>query len=221
MYRTGDLGRVLPDGNVDFVGRDDGQVKIRGYRVELGEIEGVLAGHRLVAEARVVVGDQGVGERRLVAYVVGVAGVGGEGSEAVSAEVSAEVRQWLAGRLPEYMVPAALVWVERIPLTANGKLDVAGLPAVGGVEAVAGGYVAPRGPLEARVAQVWAEVLGAGRVGVEDGFFDLGGDSIRAVALVGTLRVEGFDVSVRDVFAHRTVAGLCELIADQHKSAFR
>ena len=204
LYRTGDLGRVLADGTVDFVGRRDGQVKIRGYRVELGEIEGALRGHATVAETRVVLREDSPGDRRLVAYVV-EAGPGGSDPE--------QLRSWLGQKLPEYMVPAAVVHLERIPLTANGKLDVAALPAPDTAE-LTDGYLAPRTAAEQRMADVWTEVLGVERVGVEDGFFDLGGDSIRAVALVGAMRVAGFDVSVRDVFAHRTVAALCDQLAE-------
>jgi amino acid adenylation domain-containing protein len=200
LYQTGDLARVLPDGNADFVGRRDGQVKIRGYRVECGEIEGVLAGHPLIAEARVILRQDAPGPR-LVAYLVSAAG-----PDPVS---WAELEGWLGQSLPEHMIPAAVQWLDHIPLTAGGKLDVAALPAP---QVPAVGFVAPRTSIEKQVAAVWAQVLEVERVGVQDGFFDLGGDSIRAVALVGALRAEGFDVSVRDVFSLRSVAGLCELI---------
>jgi amino acid adenylation domain-containing protein len=200
LYQTGDLARVLPDGNVDFAGRRDGQVKIRGYRVECGEIEGVLAGHPLIAEARVILRQDAQGPR-LVAYLVSAAG-----PDPVD---WAELQGWLGQSLPEYMIPAAVQWLDHIPLTAGGKLDVAALPAP---QLPAAGFVAPRTAIEKQLAGAWAQVLGVERVGVLDGFFDLGGDSIRAVALVGALRAEGLDVSVRDVFSLRTVAGLGELI---------
>ncbi|MBN6039752.1 non-ribosomal peptide synthetase [Amycolatopsis sp. 195334CR] len=194
LYRTGDLGRVMADGNLEFVGRADGQVKVRGYRVELGEIEGVLTGHAEVEECRVVLRGEG-DQRDLVAYVVGAADTERLGT-------------WLAGTLPEYMVPK-LVPLDRIPLTANGKLDVSALPEWAAPEV---DFVPPRTPVEERIAEVWAEALRVERVGVHDGFFDVGGDSIRAVALVGALRHAGYDLSVADVFSYGTVAKLAKLI---------
>ncbi|MEO3755182.1 amino acid adenylation domain-containing protein [Streptomyces sp. B6B3] len=225
LYRSGDLARVLPDGAVAFLGRGDGQVKIRGYRVELGEIEAALGEHADVADARVVLrenssgpggpGGPAAGESRLVGYVVP------RGEHAPSA---ADLRTALARRLPDYMVPSAFVAVDAFPLNANGKLDRRALPdpdedAWAGVP-----YTAPRSPLEERVAAVWSHELGSGPVGVHDDFFDLGGDSIRAVALIGALRAERLDVSVKDVFQHRTVAGLCALLsgrADLSEGGYR
>ncbi|WP_405617058.1 amino acid adenylation domain-containing protein [Streptomyces sp. NBC_00076] len=197
LYRSGDLARRRADGSLEFLGRSDDQVKVRGYRIEPGEISARLTAHSAVREAVVVVRDE-----RLVAYLV------------ADAELpsTAELRQFVAGALPEYMVPAAFVVLERIPLTVNGKLDQRALPVPGEGAFAESAFVAPRTPTEERVAAVWQEVLGAERVGVEDGFFELGGDSIRAVALVGALRAAGFDVAVRDVFERRTVAALAELI---------
>ncbi|MBO1334079.1 non-ribosomal peptide synthetase [Streptomyces sp. VRA16 Mangrove soil] len=196
IYRTGDLGRVLADGSVEFAGRVDRQLKIRGYRVEPAEVEAALTAHPGVTEARVLAVDG-----RLAAYYV----------PAGAEPTAAELRDWLSRTLPDYMVPGTFQALERIPLTPVGKLDVAALPAPGPApDAVT---TAPRTPLEEQVAAVWAEVLGVAEVGVHDSFFDLGGDSIRAVALVGALREAGHDVSVRDVFAHHSVAALCELLA--------
>ncbi|MGV9450285.1 amino acid adenylation domain-containing protein [Streptomyces sp. NPDC003635] len=199
LYRSGDLARRLPDGRLEFLGRIDDQVKIRGFRVELGEIEAALGTHPGLRDAVVV-----VREEQLVAYVL----------PAGEAPGPAELRAHLAASLPQYMVPAAFVALDRLPLTTNGKLDKRALPAPGREDL--GGdraHTAARTPVEERVAEVWREVLGLDRVSVEDGFFDLGGDSIRAVALVGALRAAGFDVAVRDVFDHRTVAGLAEVVA--------
>ncbi|MEU0076254.1 amino acid adenylation domain-containing protein, partial [Streptomyces sp. NPDC006332] len=197
LYRSGDLARRRADGSLEFLGRADDQVKVRGYRIEPGEISARLSEHPAVREAVVIVRDE-----RLVAYLV------------IDAELpsTAELRAFVAGALPEYMVPAAFVELERIPLTVNGKLDRRALPEPDASVETGHTFVAPRTPTEERVAEVWQEVLGVERVGVEDGFFELGGDSIRAVALVGALRAAGFDVAVRDVFEHRTVAGLGELI---------
>ncbi|MEU6098997.1 amino acid adenylation domain-containing protein, partial [Streptomyces sp. NPDC047079] len=206
LYRSGDLARRRPDGSLDFLGRADDQVKIRGYRIELGEIETVLGAHPGVREAVVIAREDGPGDKRLVGYVVPAGPTPPE---------TAELRTFLARDLPDYMVPAAFVTLEKVPLTANGKLDRRALPAPDGTAYARSRYVAPRTPLEERVAAVWADALETERVGVHDGFFDLGGDSIRAVALVGALRAEGLDLSVRDVFDRRTVAELCELLADR------
>ncbi|MFI6015974.1 amino acid adenylation domain-containing protein, partial [Streptomyces sp. NPDC051243] len=210
LYRTGDIVRVLPDGSVDFLGRGDGQVKIRGYRVELGEIEAALGDHPRVADARVLLREDAPGDRRLVAYLV---------PDGDSAPDPAELHALLGRTLPEYMVPSAFVALESIPLNANGKVDRRALPAPGEEAYARVEYTAPRTPLEERVTAVWGQVLGDGRLGVHDDFFDLGGDSIRAVALVGALRDEGLDVAVRDVFAHRTVAALCELLSGRTEPA--
>ncbi|UUU22854.1 non-ribosomal peptide synthase/polyketide synthase [Streptomyces sp. DSM 40750] len=204
LYRTGDIVRLLPDGSVDFLGRGDGQIKIRGYRVELGEIEAALVDHPRVSDARVLLREDAPGDKRLVAYLV---------PDGESAPDPAELHTLLGRTLPEYMVPSAFVVLESIPLNANGKVDRRALPAPGEDAYARVEYTAPRTPLEERVTAVWGQVLDDGRLGVHDDFFDLGGDSIRAVALVGALRGEGLDVAVRDVFAHRTVAGLCELLS--------
>ncbi|MDR3031599.1 MAG: amino acid adenylation domain-containing protein, partial [Kitasatospora sp.] len=198
MYRTGDLARVLPDGTVDFLGRLDHQVKIRGHRIELGEVQAALAAHPQVREAAVLA-DGESGETRLVAYV------------AVDGPHLPDLAAHCAETLPGYMVPAVFVRLDALPLNANGKLDRAALPSPDGAGDRA--RTAPRTPLERRVAAIWSEVLGVAELGVEDGFFELGGDSIRVIALVGALRAEGVAATVRDVFEQRTVAGLCEAVA--------
>ncbi|MFI6346388.1 amino acid adenylation domain-containing protein [Streptomyces sp. NPDC050560] len=195
LYRTGDLARVLPDGSVDFAGRVDHQVKLRGYRIELDEIEAVLTAEPGVRDAVVVLRDE-----RLVGYVVGDADPGA-------------LRERAAAALPPYMVPAALVTLDALPLTANGKTDRRALPAPGREELTGSGYRAPSGPAQEAVAAVWARVLKVERPGADDSFFDLGGDSISAVGLAGELRAAGLDISVADVFAARTIAGLAELVA--------
>ncbi len=202
-YRSGDLARRRPDGSLDFLGRIDHQVKIRGYRIELGEIEAALAAHPGVREAVVIAREDTPGDKRLTGYLV---------PRGDTPPDTAELRGFLGRDLPDYMVPAAFVPLERLPLTANGKLDQRALPAPGGDAFTHGAYLAPRTPAEEQVARIWATALELERVGVHDSFFDLGGDSIRAVALVGALRAEGFDLSVRDVFDRRTVADLCELL---------
>ncbi|MEV0537302.1 amino acid adenylation domain-containing protein, partial [Kitasatospora sp. NPDC050463] len=211
LYRTGDLVLRLPDGDIDFLGRIDGQVKIRGYRVELGEIESALATCPGVRQAVVTVRENAAGERSLVGYVVtGAAGAGAD---------TAALRAALAVTLPEYMVPAAFVALDAVPLSNSGKIDRRALPAPDlDAFTTSGGHTAPRTPLEERLAAIWAEVLGLPQVGVEDSFFDLGGDSIRAVRLVGAMREAGYDVSIRDVFDHRTVAALAVTVGDGGES---
>ncbi|MCJ0871765.1 non-ribosomal peptide synthetase [Streptomyces sp. AP-93] len=205
FYRTGDLVRRAADGNVEFLGRVDDQVKIRGYRIELGEVQAVLAEHPDLSGAFVAVHDAGDGDRQLVAYHVPRTGA--------QAPAAADLAGYCALTLPDYMVPASFIALEALPLNANGKVDRKALPAPDrDTGEDADGYVAPRTVTEQRVAEVWQQVLGLDRVGVEDGFFELGGHSIRAVALVGALRQAGFDVGVRDVFEHRTVAELSEFL---------
>ncbi|MGV9451899.1 amino acid adenylation domain-containing protein [Streptomyces sp. NPDC003635] len=203
LYKSGDLARRLPDGSLEFLGRIDDQVKIRGFRIELGEIETALAAHPRVRDAVVLVREDTPGDKRLTAWVTPAGD---------TAPTPAELRSHLSGQLPEYMVPAAFVALDALPLTTNGKLDKRALPAPGQDALGACGYVAPRTVAEERIAEVWAEALGLERVGVEDGFFELGGHSIRAVSLVGRLRALGYDLAVRDVFEHRTVARIAELV---------
>ncbi|MFD7617398.1 amino acid adenylation domain-containing protein [Streptomyces sp. NPDC059802] len=211
LYRSGDIARRLPDGSLEFWGRADGQVKIRGYRVELGEIQAALMELDPVRDAVVVLREDVPGQKELVAYTVSAPDASCE---------PAELRELLGVRLPPYMVPAAFVALERLPLTTNGKLDRRALPAPSGDARRAGGtYTAPRTPTEERLAAVWAQELGLDKVGVDDGFFDLGGDSIRAVALVGAVRSAGHDITVRDVFEYRTVARLAELLTGRSAPA--
>ncbi|MEV4016594.1 amino acid adenylation domain-containing protein [Nonomuraea angiospora] len=208
MYRSGDLASRRPDGSLDFLGRMDDQVKIRGFRIELGEIASALVDLPGVLDGVVVVREDAPGDKRLVGYVV-------------ADELDrAALREALARRLPEYMVPSAFVQVPRIPLNNNGKLDRRALPAPDRDALPAGhAYVAPRTPTEELVAGVWRDVLGVERVGVHDNFFDLGGHSIRAVALVGALRKNGIEVNARDVFEHGTVARLSERLTGQDRKA--
>ncbi|ATO80311.1 non-ribosomal peptide synthetase [Actinoplanes sp. SE50] len=205
MYRSGDLARWTSEGRLEFVGRADDQVKIRGFRIELGEISAALSACDGVAQAVTVLREDTPGDKRLVGYLVPAAGQRTD-PRAIRAE--------LARTLPDYMVPAALVEIDAIPLTTNGKLDKRVLPAPDSTSAAIA-TVAPRTPLEQQLGLIWGQVLGLDQVGVEDSFFDLGGDSIRAVSLVGAVRAAGHDVSVTDVFERRTVAGLAELIGSR------
>ncbi|WP_030677332.1 non-ribosomal peptide synthase/polyketide synthase [Streptomyces sp. NRRL B-1347] len=203
MYRTGDLARRHPDGTVAFLGRADDQVKIRGFRVEPGETEAALAAHPGVADVAVVAREDRPGARRLVAYLVGPAGGDLE-----------ELRSFAARSLPDYLVPSAYVPLAALPLSANGKVDRAALPAPE-QDAGAGraARVEPRTDAERRVADVFADVLGTDRPGVEDDFFTLGGDSILSIRLASRLADEfGTDVSPRAVFTHPTPAALAGLV---------
>ncbi len=187
MYRTGDRARWRADGQVEFLGRVDHQVKVRGYRVELGEVEAVLREHEEVAESVVV-----LREERLVGYYVRRRRARGEESESQSREL----RSWLSERLPEYMVPWVLLEVERLPLTANGKIDVRALPAPEEiVHSSEGSYVAPRTEIEEVLTGIWSEVLRVERVGVRDNFFELGGHSLLAMQIISRVR-ETFQVEL-------------------------
>ncbi|WP_079254625.1 amino acid adenylation domain-containing protein [Streptomyces sparsogenes] len=200
MYRTGDLVRRRPDGSLDYLGRADHQVKVRGFRIEPGEIEATLLSHPRVAQAAVVVRHDtpgAPGEPRLAGYIVP------RGEPGIDL---AELRAHLAAAVPDYMVPAFLTELERMPLTPNAKVDRKALPAPGLPRAATGR--GPRTPLEQTLCQAFAEVLGLDRVGAEDSFFELGGDSIRSIRLVARARELGVGLSPADVFLHRTVAGL-------------
>ncbi|MFF9215164.1 amino acid adenylation domain-containing protein [Streptomyces viridosporus] len=204
MYRTGDLVRVLPDGRLAYVGRADHQVKIRGHRIEPGEIETALRALPGVRDAAVVARADG-GTARLVAHVVT--------AEARPLDPPA-LREGLRLSLPDYMVPALFVRHERLPLTANGKVDRAALTAVRARAAGQGAHAAPEGPVEQALAGVWSQVLGAEHVSRTDNFFDLGGDSILALRLVGLGRLAGLAFTVADVFRARTLADLAALVTD-------
>ncbi|OPG13064.1 non-ribosomal peptide synthetase [Microbispora sp. GKU 823] len=198
MYRTGDLMRWRPDGTLEFVGRTDDQVKVRGFRIELGEIEKVVTAHPAVAQAAVVVREDQPGHKRLVAYVVAKAGAGAE---------PRELGAFTAGKIPEYMVPAAFVVLDRLPLTSHGKVDRRALPEPG--QDLAGRpYLAPRTPAEETMAAIWSEVLGVARVGVRDNFFELGGDSILSIQVVFKSRKAGLSVYSSDLFRHQTIEEL-------------
>ncbi|MDR4182554.1 plipastatin non-ribosomal peptide synthetase PpsC [Bacillus subtilis] len=205
MYKTGDVARWLPDGNVEFLGRTDDQVKIRGYRIEPGEIEAALRNIEGVREAAVTVRTDS-GEPELCAYIEGLQ--------------RNEVRAQLERLLPGYMVPAYMIEMEQWPVTPSGKLDRNALPAPGGA-ADAETYTAPRNVTEMKLSQLWEDVLKNGPVGIHDNFFDRGGHSLKATALVSRIAKE-FDVQVplKDVFAHPTVEGLATVIREGTDSPY-
>jgi amino acid adenylation domain-containing protein len=202
MYRTGDRARWTAAGVLEFLGRVDDQVKVRGFRIEPGEVEAALERHPEVREAVVVVREDEPGDRRLVGYVVPA-----DGAVAASA-----LRGWLGERLPEYMVPSAVVVLEKFPLTPSGKVARRALPAPDGADRAAE-YVAPRTPTEETLAAVWAEVLRRERVGAHDDFFALGGHSLLATRVVSRLRAAlGVELELRTVFEAPTLAGLAERV---------
>jgi hypothetical protein len=208
MYKTGDLGRWLADGNIEFLGRNDDQVKVRGFRIELGEIEARLTEHEGVGEAVVVAREDTPGEKRLVAYYT--ASEQGEQSS-VGAQ---ELRGYLAGKLPEYMVPAAYVRLERMPLTANGKLDRKALPAPDGDAYVLRQYEAPQGGVEELLGGMWEELLKVERVGRQDNFFELGGHSLLAVRVIARVREAlKVEVAIRELFAHPVLQDFASAVA--------
>jgi amino acid adenylation domain-containing protein/non-ribosomal peptide synthase protein (TIGR01720 family) len=207
LYRTGDVVRWRADGLLDFIGRIDDQVKIRGFRIEVGEVESALRRHPAVTEAVVVARDDGTGHKRLIGYAV----AGGATGPAVHAD---ELRDFLQASLPAHLVPSAVVIVDELPLTANGKVDRKALPAP---RTRAGqGYVAPRGPDEELLAGVWAQVLGVDRAGRDDNFFDLGGDSILSIQVVSRARQLGLRITSKDVFLRQTLAGLASSATREH-----
>ncbi|HZF09510.1 MAG TPA: amino acid adenylation domain-containing protein [Thermoanaerobaculia bacterium] len=208
LYRTGDRARWLPDGNVEFLGRVDHQVKVRGFRVEPGEIESVLGTHSAVAQAAVVAWPESSGERRLVAYVVG--------REAVAPTVG-ELREFLRQQLPDYMVPSAFMTLPALPLTASGKIDRRSLPKPDQQRSqVEDTYVAPRSRIEELLAEIYSEVLGIARVGVEDNFFELGGHSLLATQVLSRVR-STFEVNLplRALFEAPKISALAVRIEQQ------
>jgi len=210
LYQTGDLARLLPGGEVEFLGRLDFQVKVRGFRVELGEIESVLADHPAVG-AVAVEAPEIAGLRRLVAYVVPADP--GDPADPADVALGVELRRFLADRLPAYMVPSHFLLMEALPIAATGKVDRRALPLPERLEDE--GYVAPRTPLEEEVAAVWAEVLGVARVGVHDSFWDLGGHSLLATKALSRLHESlGVELPLQALFKDPTIAGLTAAIGE-------
>ncbi|MCW3089278.1 MAG: linear pentadecapeptide gramicidin synthetase LgrD, partial [Ferruginibacter sp.] len=208
LYRTGDLARWLADGNIEYLGRKDDQIKIRGYRVELGEIEGVLQECGMVRQAVVLAKGDSTGSKRLVAYIVP------EGIFDKSGIINC-----MKSQLPEYMVPALLIEMDSLPVTRNGKIDRRALPDPDGTQLLQNEYVAPRNEVEQALADIWQELLKIERVGIHDNFFELGGHSLLAIRVVhlfnGTMN---FDLSVKNVFIHPTIAGLAAFIHNDNRA---
>ncbi|SFG85800.1 amino acid adenylation domain-containing protein [Pseudomonas syringae] len=209
IYRSGDLGRWLADGNIEYLGRNDDQVKLRGFRIELGEIEAQLAGCPGVGEAVVIAREDTPGDKRLIAYYTTL-----EAKEIIAVQT---LRAALQASLPEYMVPAAYVKLPGWPLTPNGKLNRRALPVPEADAYVSRGYEAPCGTVETALAEIWQELLGVERVGRHDHFFELGGHSLLAVSLMGRMRQAGLSADVRLLFAQPTLSAFAEVLGNGHE----
>ncbi|SDM57636.1 non-ribosomal peptide synthetase [Allokutzneria albata] len=205
VYRTGDRVRFLPDGTLEFLGRVDDQVKIRGFRIEPGEVEAALSAHPGLSDAAVVARPDESGRLRLVGYAVLAPG---------STTTVAQLRAHLEQALPSYMVPSAFLILDALPLTPNGKIDRRNLPDPDGPTETGAVYVAPRTPTEEKLAEIWAKVLRVERVGVDDDFFALGGDSILSIQVVSRARRVGVRLTAKDIFVHHTIGQLAA-IADR------
>ncbi|WDD36955.1 amino acid adenylation domain-containing protein (plasmid) [Nostoc sp. UHCC 0926] len=224
IYKTGDLGRWLPDGNIEFLGRIDHQVKIRGFRIELGEIEARLCQHPAVGGTVVVVREDIPGDKQLIAYVIPSAEWQGQHGDsnselktldsAISSELISQLRNFLKQRLPDYMLPSALVLLEALPLAPSGKVDRRALPAPDTLRSdLEKGFIPPRTPAEETVTAIWSDVLKQKQVGIHDNFFDLGGHSLLATQVISRLRA-AFEVEfpLRSLFEEPTIARLVERI---------
>lgn len=210
MYRTGDQARWLRQGALEYMGRNDFQVKLRGYRIELGEIEARLMDYPGIDRAIVILREDNSGDKRLVGYYT-VRAV--EKKDVVGAE---ELRDYLARGLPEYMVPSAYVCLDKLPLTANGKVDRKQLPAPQGDAFALQAYEAPEGEIETILAQVWTAVLRVDRIGRHDNFFALGGHSLMATQVVARIEeVLGLKIGIRTVFEFSRLS----LLAEQLRTA--
>ncbi|HMQ67796.1 MAG TPA: non-ribosomal peptide synthase/polyketide synthase, partial [Ignavibacteria bacterium] len=207
LYRSGDLGKRLPDGNIEYLGRIDEQVKIRGYRIELGEIESVLNEFDSVRQAIVLAKEDKQGIRYLVAYIVSEGEFNRE-----------EIINYLRGKLPDYMVPALYVSMESFPFAASGKINKKALPDPDASTLILNEYVEPRNEVEKKIAAVWKEVLNVERVGINDNFFELGGHSLLAMRVISSIRKElESELAIKDIFVHPTIAELADIINNENK----
>ena len=209
IYKTGDLARYLPNGDLEYLGRIDHQVKVRGFRIELGEIEAAIAQNPAVRETVVTTKEDLVNSKQIIAYVVL--------QEQQKLTIS-ELREFLASKLPSYMVPAALVTLEALPLTPNGKVDRKALPALEkNCPELEKTYVAPQTIVEKQLAIIWAEVLGLENVGIFDNFFTLGGDSILSIQVIAKATLIGLHLTPKQLFQHQTIAKLAAVAGTTRK----
>jgi amino acid adenylation domain-containing protein/non-ribosomal peptide synthase protein (TIGR01720 family) len=210
LYKTGDRARYLADGNIEFLGRVDNQVKIRGFRVELGEIEALLSQHPNVSQAVVILREDIPGDHRLAAYIV---------PNQKSGASTTTLKRFLSEKLPSYMVPTALMILDSLPITSNGKVDRRNLPAPNRTNLdIEESFVAPRNPTEEKLASIWAELLGLDLIGVNDNFFYLGGHSLIVTQMLSRLReVFSVELSFRQIFENPTIGSIAQLIAQDNK----
>ncbi|WP_159024388.1 non-ribosomal peptide synthetase, partial [Streptomyces scabiei] len=211
MYRTGDLARWNAEGRLEYLGRGDTQVKVRGFRIEPGEVEAALTAHPGIAQAAVVARTHGT-TKQLVGYVVPAYSSDSTSTDLRAGVETAELRAFVGRRLPDFMVPSAFVVLDRLPLAPNGKLDRKALPEP---EFTGGAYRAPGNERERILTEVYAEVLGLERVGVDDDFFAVGGDSIRSIQVVSRARAQGVEVTPRQIFERRTAAELASVVSER------
>ena len=205
LYKTGDSVRFLPDANIEYLGRLDFQVKIRGFRIELGEIEKTLAQNSSVHEAVVVAREDVPGDKRLVAYVV---------LEVQSQSTASELREYLKGKLPEYMIPASVVFLDALPLNSNGKVDRRNLPVPEKERQLDAVYAAPRKELEKAIAEIWQELLQLDRVGIDDSFFELGGHSLLVMRMHSRLtQITNKVIPITDLFKYPTIRTLAQYLS--------
>ncbi|NJD01334.1 MAG: amino acid adenylation domain-containing protein [Ruminiclostridium sp.] len=207
MYKTGDYAKWLPDGDIQFIGRRDNQVKVRGFRIELGEIEDLLTKHELVKEAAVIDREDIDGNKYLCAYIV---------SE-VELPVS-EIKSYLSKYLPYYMIPSFTIRLEKLPTTLNGKIDRKILPALEWGINIGLEYVAPQNELEAKIADIWKGVLGVEKIGINDNFFDIGGNSLLVIKLEAEMEKANFTISAIEIYEHKTIKGLTDYISGNEKT---
>ncbi|UNZ00503.1 amino acid adenylation domain-containing protein [Zhouia spongiae] len=214
LYKTGDLGRWLPDGNIEFIGRKDSQVKIRGFRIELGEVEHVLQGNTHVISCVVDVTESSSGDKDLVAYFVG--------SDSITSQ---ELREYMGSLLPSYMIPSYFVKLEELPLTSNGKLDRKSLPELKGLSIDIGiEYLGPRNEIEEQLVGIWSDVLDIpeGEISVTANFFELGGHSLKVLKLSSKLYKDlGLKVSIQDLFTYNSILSQAELISESEKECYQ
>ncbi|MEW6737272.1 MAG: amino acid adenylation domain-containing protein, partial [Acidobacteriota bacterium] len=204
LYRSGDLGRYLPNGDIEYLGRIDQQVKLRGFRIELGEIEALLNEYRSVRSAHLLLREDRLGDKRLVAYVV---------PEAPDLFSTSELRSYLKEKLPEYMVPSAFITLNELPLTPNGKIDKDALPSPDTSRPDLNEVFAPpTTETEKILAEIWKEVLGLENIGINDNFFALGGDSIRSIQIRSRTLESGFDFSIQQLFQYQTIYALAKVL---------
>jgi len=204
LYKTGDLVRYLPDGNIEYIGRIDNQVKIRGFRIELGEIETAISQHPSVQQTVVIATENLAGNKQLVAYIV---------PEPEAAPTSNDLRNFLKQKLPDYMIPATFIMLETLPLTPNGKIDSKALPKPETVhQQLATTKVLPQTSTQKTLATIWAEVLQIQEVGIHDNFFELGGDSIISIQIIARCHQANLQLTPKDLFQHQTIAELAKIV---------